>query len=86
LDEQKIIGVAAEAGLTSASFARCISEPGTDKAVARDIQEAERLQITSTPTTFVGTLIAVDQLKVSERLSGAAVYARLKALIEAALN
>ena len=63
-------------GMDTREFSRCLTEKRSSEKVAADMQLASDFQIESAPASFVNR----------EFVSGAAPYADLKALIEAALK
>ncbi len=51
--ERDVTRIAEEAGLDGAAFAACLGEADTEASLQRDIGEAVRLRVTSTPSIFI---------------------------------
>ncbi len=60
---QKMIDIAVDAGLDEQAFRACVSSPETQQAVQASIDEAMRLNVGNTPTTFVNgrRIVGPDQ-------------------------
>jgi protein-disulfide isomerase len=85
LDDAKMAAAADASGIELSGFSRCLADVVTRRAVARDIQEAQTLSVTTTPTTFVGTFTSDGKMKVNARLAGAVSFDRLRSAVETAL-
>jgi protein-disulfide isomerase len=60
----------AQAGLDRALFDSCLANDAAAVAIRRDIAEAHRLSVTSTPTFFLGFELN-DRIKLVRRINGA---------------
>jgi protein-disulfide isomerase len=49
----KVIAMANEAGVNEALLTECMNSPETNAAIARDLEDGERLGVQSTPTFFI---------------------------------
>ena len=81
LDVASLIGRADTLKLDRHSFERCLSSEAA-KQVQGDVGDATTLQITSTPTFFVGTIGTDGRVKVTSRIAGAASEADLGKAID----
>jgi predicted DsbA family dithiol-disulfide isomerase len=68
-------------GLDKGAFERCLESGKHVDAIRKDLAEAQRLQVTGTPTFFIGVAGANGQMKAT-RLVGAQPYAAFKAAID----
>ncbi|HXV59959.1 MAG TPA: thioredoxin domain-containing protein [Vicinamibacteria bacterium] len=48
-----VVGIASEAGLDGDTLRQCMGSPAAEQALSAQIQEAKRLEVTSTPTVFI---------------------------------
>lgn len=76
-----ISDVAHSVGIDSSRFTQCLGTTDAKSIVDRDLAEAERLQITGTPTFLIGRRLANGRVRVTERVTGAVPPATLDALI-----
>jgi protein-disulfide isomerase len=85
LDVVGLRRLATALGLDMARFDRCTA--GESKArVDADSALARSLPVTSTPTFFVGRLGDDGELRVLDRIPGAATLSRFRAAIDSALQ
>jgi predicted DsbA family dithiol-disulfide isomerase len=68
-------------GLDKGDFERCLESGKHVDAIRKDLAEAQQLQVTGTPTFFIGVTGANGQMKAT-RLVGAQPYAVFKAAID----
>jgi protein-disulfide isomerase len=69
-------------GLDMTAFDRCVASGKHADAVRKDLAEAQRLQVTGTPTFFIGVTGPGDSEMKATRLVGAQPYSAFKAAIE----
>ena len=72
-------------GLSSGTFASCMSNQSTS-TISADVASAGRLNITGTPTFFVGSLQSDGTMIVRERIHGAVSVDRFRESINKALR
>ncbi|HSF15695.1 MAG TPA: vitamin K epoxide reductase family protein [Vicinamibacteria bacterium] len=48
-----VVGIASAAGLNGDALRQCMGSPAAEQALSAQIQEAKRLEVTSTPTVFI---------------------------------
>jgi protein-disulfide isomerase len=72
-------------GLDVAAFDKCLDSEKTVDRIRKDITEAQNLQVTGTPTFFLGATDPNSSKIKGTRMSGAQPYAAFKAAIERAL-
>jgi protein-disulfide isomerase len=70
LDAKNVRSYAASVGLDLRQFDSCMSNQAQE-AVMHDVQSAKTLEITGTPSFFVGTRTGTDHVSVVDRLAGA---------------
>jgi protein-disulfide isomerase len=65
---QKMLDFAEQAGLDSAAFRTCMSDPSATAAINQSIQEGQKLKIANTPTLFVNgrRLIGPDRTTLEQ--------------------
>ena len=68
-------------GLDKGAFERCLESGKHADAIRKDLAEAQRLQVTGTPTFFIGVTGANGQMKAT-RLVGAQPYSAFKTAID----
>ena len=77
-----LIDHAAAAGLDNSRFAACMKEETTARAVQADQADALRLQVSATPTFFVGRVSRAGHAKLIRRLRGAQPYSAFKGVLD----
>ncbi len=73
-------------GLDVAAFEQCVDSGKSAVRIRKDMAEAQRLQITGTPTFFLGLTDSNSSQIKGMRLSGAQPYAVFKDAIERLLS
>ena len=68
-------------GLDTKAFEQCISSGKHAEAINKDLAEAQRLQVTGTPTFFIAATGSNNELKAT-RMVGAQPYSAFKAAID----
>jgi protein-disulfide isomerase len=81
LDEGVVFESAKLIGLDPEAFKTCMSGPGAVK-VRQDMDGARALQITGTPTFFVGLVQPDGRVKVTRRLAGSQPFAVFKGVLD----
>jgi protein-disulfide isomerase len=81
LTPQSGLAIAHELRLDARAFESCLVSDGP-AAVQRDMQLADALQVTGTPTFLIGTLGPNGRVKVTHRFSGSHPLAKFKAVID----
>lgn len=69
-------------GLDTAAFDKCLASGKYAEAINRDLFEARRLQVTGTPTFFIGVPGSNDSEMKGTRLVGAQPYSAFKSAID----
>ena len=69
-------------GLDTAAFERCITDGKHAEAINKDLAEAQRLQVTGTPTFFIGVIGGEGSELKATKLVGAQPYSTFKAAID----
>jgi protein-disulfide isomerase len=69
-------------GLDKGAFERCLESGKHADAIRKDLAEAQRLQVTGTPTFFIGVVGPNDSEMKATKLVGAQPYAAFKAAID----
>jgi len=69
-------------GLDKDAFERCLESGKHADAIRKDLAEAQRLQVTGTPTFFIGVVGPNDSEMKATKLVGAQPYAAFKATID----
>lgn len=69
-------------GLDTAAFDKCIASGKYTEAINKDLAEAQRLQVTGTPTFFIGVAGPNDAEMKGTRLVGAQPYSAFKSAID----
>ena len=69
-------------GLDKAAFEQCLESGKHADAIRKDLAEAQRLQVTGTPTFFIGVVGPNDSEMKATKLVGAQPYSALKAAID----
>ena len=69
-------------GLDMTVFERCMSSAKHAEAINKDLAEAQRLQVTGTPTFFIGVLGPNGSEMKAAKLVGAQPYSAFKAAID----
>lgn len=64
------VSAASEFQLDAGAFRKCLDAEDASAAVQRDQTEARKLQVTSTPTFFLGTMGVDRRVSVARRISG----------------
>jgi protein-disulfide isomerase len=72
---------AQEIGLKMPAFEQCMASAKYADAIKKDLAEATRLQVSGTPTFFIGVTGGNGEMKAT-RMVGAQPYAAFKAAIE----
>lgn len=73
-------------GLDVAAFDQCVDTGKSTAKIRKDMAEAQRLQVTGTPTFFLGLTDANSSQIKGVRMSGAQPYAAFKDAIERLLS
>ena len=69
-------------GLDKGAFERCLESGKHADAIRKDLAEAQRLQVTGTPTFFIGVVGPNDSEMKATKLVGAQPYSAFKAVID----
>jgi protein-disulfide isomerase len=85
LDEPSLRQWANEAGVTAATFRRCLSGEAVEK-VQQDAASGQSLRVTGTPTFFVGLRQADGRVTVTRRLPGAGSVPAFSAVLDGLLR
>jgi protein-disulfide isomerase len=70
-EQQEILSVAEGIGLNRSRFEDCLTDRATETRITRDIQEAEKLGLTGTPSFVVGTIDEQGVVHVKKMIRGA---------------
>jgi protein-disulfide isomerase len=81
LGRDDLVKHAQEIGLKMPAFEQCMASAKYADAIKKDLAEAARLQVTGTPTFFIGVTGANGEMKAT-RLVGAQPYSAFKAAID----
>jgi protein-disulfide isomerase len=73
-------------GLDVAAFDKCLDSGKSVAKIRKDMAEAQKLQISGTPTFFVGATDPKSSEFKGTRMTGAQPYAAFKAAIDKALG
>jgi protein-disulfide isomerase len=82
LTDQTFIDTAVATGISESAFRTCFESLTTQSAVEKDVAEAQKLNVSSTPTFFLGKRVENNQIKVIERIAGNRSVAELSAVID----
>jgi protein-disulfide isomerase len=77
---------AAALGLNSVKFATCQGDKEIAARIGRGVEMARELQVTSTPTFFLGKIESDGRVRVVSRLAGAQPYPVFKSVLERLLR
>ena len=69
-------------GLDTKAFEQCLASGKHADAIRKDLAEAQKLQVSGTPTFFIGVINPNDPDVKATRMVGAQPYAAFKAAIE----
>ena len=69
-------------GLDTKAFEQCLGSDKHADAIRKDLAEAQKLQVSGTPTFFIGVMNSNEPEMKATRLVGAHPYATFKAAIE----
>jgi hypothetical protein len=73
-------------GLDDTRFGECIAQGTVTERIGRDLSEAERLGIRSTPTFFIGTAEPSGETRLLMRIAGAQPYQEFKSALDEAAS
>ena len=85
LSTEKIAQIATRVGLSEKLFAACVAKPETAALVKDSVQQAQALQIRSTPTFFVGRRTTDGRVQVTDVIRGAQPVTEFVSIIEKAV-
>ena len=77
---------AQEIGLTMPAFEQCIASGKHAEAIKNNLAEAQRLQVTGTPTFFIGVRESTNSEMKATKLVGAQPYSAFRAAIDRLLT
>lgn len=84
LNDLLVQKVASEVGLEASGFDKCYAQPSIE-TVDRDIELARQLDVRSTPTFFVGSILPDGTVRVTRAIPGALPIEEFIAALDAAL-
>lgn len=85
LNESILQTAAGTAGVDGEDFRRCRADATSAQAVRRDLESAEAIGLTGTPTSFVGVVRPDGKVDVKRRLGGARPVADFREAIDSVL-
>ncbi len=84
LDRAQLTAHAKAVGLDAAAFDRCVDSGKYAARIRKDVEEAQRVGVTATPTFLVGVLDG-GHLRNARIIRGAQPYASMKPIIDEVL-
>jgi protein-disulfide isomerase len=86
LGQSAVSEYARSIGIPADTFQACVSDQRVEDAVQRQVKEADSLAIYSTPTFFLGRVLADGRVSITTRIDGLPGLARIEGLLDALVD